>query len=185
MTAPKQASQKRNRAKQQGGGTETPPAISREEYADFIGQIELMDLWLHEASVVNSYGPQTPDQANFRFALDAKWEIQDSGFRIFHHYVVLIEAVDSPLAELNVTFGVDFSSTISLTDDIFAIFAEVNLPVNTWPFLREFVSTTMGRMGWIPFTIPALKQGVRRAKRPTQATRTRGAQARRPRQTPE
>ena len=140
------------------------PAPSREEYARFIGQIELEQIWLATVHIENSHGPRTPEQATFRFSSDAQREPSTHGFRIFHHYNVRIEGVDSCLAEFDVTFGVDFASTLPLTDALFVIFEEVNLPVNTWPFLREFVSTTIGRMGWLPFTIPALKQGIQNAE---------------------
>jgi hypothetical protein len=173
MTASPAAPRARRRTTKQETPTDAPLAISREEYAEFIGQIELSNIWLHEAHINNMQGPQTPDQATFRFRSTARWEPQDGGFHIFHHYTVHVETVDAPLAELDIALGVDFASKLPLTDEIFAIFEDVNLPVNTWPFLREFVSTAVGRMGWIPFTIPALKQGVKRTPRPPTATRTR------------
>lgn len=175
----------RRRTKKQAPPAAAPQAISREEYALFIGQIELLNIWLHEARVNNTHGSQTPDQATFRFSSDARWNPQEGGFRIFHHYHVHIEATDSPLAELEITLSLDFASKLPLTADLFAIFEEVNLPVNTWPYLREFVSTTIGRIGWIPFTIPALKQGIERPPRPATAARSRAARARQPQQAPE
>lgn len=172
-------------AKRQEVPLEAPPIISREDYATFIGQIELVEIWLHEANVVNKHGPQTPEQATFRFSSKATWESQPAGFRIFHHYSVCVEAADALFAEVNVTFGLDFASKEPMTEAVFAIFEDVNLSVNTWPFLREFVSTTMGRMNWIPFTLPALKKGVRRASRSTGEKTTRTARSRRKPQVPE
>ncbi|MHB8576340.1 MAG: hypothetical protein ACYDCQ_13525 [Dehalococcoidia bacterium] len=71
-----------------------------------------------------------------------------------------MESVERPLAEINAVFALDFTSPLPMTNTIFPIFSENNLPVNTWPYLREFVSTTLGRMNWTPFTLPALKRGV-------------------------
>ncbi len=185
MTASPAAPKPRRRTTKQELTTEDSPAISREEYAQFIGQIDLSNIWLHKAHTNNMHGPQTPDQATFRFISTARWEPWDGGFRIFHHYIVHVETVDSPLAELDITLGVDFVSKLPLTDEIFTIFGDVNLPVNTWPFLREFVSTTVGRMGWIPFTIPALKQGVKRPPHPPTTTRTRKPRTQHPQQASE
>lgn len=168
----------RTRTKKAEAPSKAPPAISRESYAAFIGQIELQDIWLDGAEVVNRHGPQTPGQATFRFSSDARWEARPAGFRIFHRYNIRAEAVDELIAEMHVTFGLEFASKEPMTDELFFIFEDVNLPVNTWPFLREFVSTTTGRMGWIPFTLPALKQGVGNAPRPTTSTWTHATRGR-------
>jgi hypothetical protein len=144
----------------QAPSAEIRPGIRREVYAAFIAQIELLDIWLHEAKVINRYGPHPPKRGVFRFTSQVGWEARPGGFRAFDRAHVVLEAGDVEYAELEVTFGLDFASQEPLTADLFAVFGEVNLPVNTWPYLREFVSTTMGRMGWRPFTLPALKRGT-------------------------
>jgi len=147
--------------------SEIRPGISREAYAAFIGQIELRDIWLHAAKVINPHGPRSPKGAKFRFASEVGWEAQPQGFRAFDHAHVYIENGETIFAEIDVTFALDFASPMPLTDEVFKIFGELNLPVNTWPYLREFVSTTTGRMGWRPLTLPALKRGTQTASRST------------------
>lgn len=39
-------------------------------------------------------------------------------------------------------------------DDFFEIFKEVNLPLNVWPYLREFVQSMTYRMNLPPLTLP-------------------------------
>lgn len=156
--------------------SEIRPGVSREAYAAFIGQLALADIWLHEAKVTNQHGPHSPKRAKFRFSSEVGWEARPGGFRAFDRAHVFIEdAKDAQVlyAELEVTFGLDFASEMPLTEDLFAVFGEINLPVNTWPYLREFVSTTMGRMGWRPFTLPALKRGTHPTYPPA-ATKPRG-----------
>ncbi len=154
------------RADQRGPTDSRSTLPSPKEYAEFIGQIELRNIWLVEATAKNHFGPHTPTQAVFRFAsTDATWENASSGFRVKHCYELRIESEDEMLAEVDVTFGLEFESSQPITDDIFKIFKDVNLPVNTWPYLREFIATTTGRMGWAPFTAPTFKSGVKPAKR--------------------
>lgn len=153
---------------------EVSPGITRDSYAAFIGQIDLTHIWLRAARVVNHHGPQTPKQGIFNFSSHADWEPRPGGFRAFDHSSVRIESADTVHAEIDVTFALDFDSEEPMTPEIFALFGEVNLPVNTWPYLREFIATTMGRMGWTPFTIPALKRGTQQASRP-RAKKSRGA----------
>lgn len=138
-------------------------AISPEEYANFIDQIELQTIWLSETRIRNHCGPEAPERNSIRINSGARWESTLSGFRAFCQYRVRFKSEDTPSLDLDVTYGLDFSSSDPMTDDIFAIFREVNLPVNTWPYLREFVSTTMGRMSWAPFTLPAFKTSTGRA----------------------
>lgn len=139
---------------------------SPKEYAEFIGQIELRNIWLVEATARNHFGPHTPSEAVFRFAeTSASWESESSGFRVRHCYELRIESEDETLAEIDVTFGLEFDSSQPMTDGIFEIFKDVNLPVNTWPYFREYIATTTGRMGWAPFTAPTFKSGVKPARR--------------------
>ncbi len=139
---------------------ESRPSVTADQYAAFIRQIELAALWLHDAHIQNHAGPDTPERAVIAIASDAEWADQGDGFRVLHHYHVSLMATDTALAGIDVTFGLRFTSASPMTDAIFGHFEEVNLPVNTWPYLREFVATTLGRMNWLPFTLPALKRGA-------------------------
>ena len=71
-----------------------------------------------------------------------------------------------------------------MTEGIFAVFQDVNLPVNTWPYLREFLAATTGRMNWITFTLPALKRGAGPGGDADRPRATRGRAARRGRKVP-
>lgn len=129
-------------------------------YSAFIRQIELRQIWLHQARVENVHGAATPESTNIDIASRARWTAASDGFRIFHSYVLKFEDENKRLhAEIELEFGVEYSSNEPLTDEFFGVFREVNLPVNTWPFLREYVSSTLGRMGWTPVTLPAFKIG--------------------------
>jgi len=89
------------------------------------------------------------------------WEPFADGFRALHRYTVRAQGRgDTTQAVIEVTFAVDFASTQPMTEELFETFGGANLPVNTWPFLREFAAAATGRMGWMPITLPALKIGT-------------------------
>jgi hypothetical protein len=134
--------------------------VSPVEYARFISGIELTTLWLQSAEMRNEHGPEQPDHVTVDLHKDGRWDPQPGGFRAFHHWRVRVESTKSILARLDVTFGLDFTAETPLTGDLFEVFCEHNLPVNTWPYLREFVSASLARMGWSPLTLPTLKRGV-------------------------
>ena len=84
----------------------------------------------------------------------------EDGFVAFQAYDVTFKESDSEVAGISVTFGLEFKSEQAMTDELFVVFEEVNLPVNAWPYLRAFLSDALGRMGWPPLTLPAFKTGT-------------------------
>jgi preprotein translocase subunit SecB len=134
--------------------------ISPEAYGEFIGQIQLRNLFLKDAFVRNIYGSDTPDHVSVELSSSAEYQNTEQGFDAIHHYEMDFSSGDTVASHISVTFSVGFESTIQLTDEMFETFREVNLPVNTWPYLREFVSSTLGRMNWQPFALPALMRGL-------------------------
>ncbi len=143
-----------------------------DQYAEFIGQVDLEALWVKDARITNRHGSHTPTHATIHIDEGREWEPIESGFIATHRYDIRFDAPDDDVpAEVSVTFGVRFMSEQSMTDGIFEVFQDVNLPVNTWPYLREFVANALGRMGWESFTLPALKRRAkRRGAAPAKAT---------------
>ena len=135
-------------------------APSPEEYSAFIAQLDVAAVWLRNATIHNHHGPESPEHARADIKATASWEPAAQGFRARHHYEVSLMFDSTRLADLGVTFGVDYRSERPMTDELFELFGTHNLPVNTWPYLREFVANTLGRMQWIPLTLPAWKSGV-------------------------
>jgi len=114
-----------------------------------------------EASVTNSHGPRAPSRASVGITSpEASWSNASDGFDVELPYVVEFADGGTVHARLSATFGLHFTSGMPMTDSLFDVFTDINLPINTWPFLREFVSTTLGRMGWQSFTLPAFKHGM-------------------------
>ena len=143
-----------------------PPSDSEAEpidpaiYKAFIGQIELSSIWLSSSSIENPGGPGNPGEASIDIAASARWESVPDGFVAFHAYDVKMEVADSKVANISVTFGLEFNSEQAMSEELFTVFQDVNLPVNTWPYLRAFLADGLGRMGWPPLTLPAFKTGT-------------------------
>ena len=101
-----------------------------------------------------------PREASIDIGASARWESVDDGFVAFHAYDVRIEETDSKVANISITFGLEFKSEQTMSEGLFTVFQDVNLPVNTWPYLRAFLADVLGRMGWPPLTLPAFKTGT-------------------------
>lgn len=148
-------------AKSRSGGSSIADSTpSPEDYAAFVGQIELTEIWLRSLKVENPHGAATPDRASIQVDDDASWEETEQGFRALQHYHLRFQTPNALLAEIEATFGLEFVSTNPMTEPFFSVFRDINLPVNSWPYLRELVATTMGRMGWVAATLPTIKVGT-------------------------
>lgn len=134
------------------------PAIDFEEYRQFIAQIELRDVWLVSSKAANKHGPIMPDEPVRVSVSDrSSWTEIDGGFRATAHYAVRFKSHRRLVATVEADFAADYDSEEPMTDECFALFARNNLPLNTWPYLREFLASITSRTGWMPFTLPARK----------------------------
>lgn len=137
-------------------GKNQKKAPSSKDYNDFITQIEIADLRIVSAQVKTldySYFPSSP-KVNWR--MSASYEKAEEQFSIDHRYNVTIseKGKKGTKARISVTFRVVYSSKIPISDDLFEIFEARNLPLNTWPYFREFIHNTTLRMGWAPLIAP-------------------------------
>lgn len=134
------------------------PEIDFEGYRQFIAQIELRDIWLVSSKLVNRHGPDMPeDPVQVSVSDKLSWTEIDGGFQATAHYSVRFKSHNRLMATVDAVFAADYESKEQMTDERFALFGRNNLPLNTWPYLREFLSSAAGRMGWMPFTLPARK----------------------------
>lgn len=134
------------------------PRINVEEYRQFIAQVELLDIWLASSKSENKHGPIMPDESvQVAVADRSSWTNLEYGFRALTRYSVRFKVKNRNVATVEVVFAVDYASSEPMTDGMFVVFERNNLPLNTWPYLREFLSGTVGRMGWVPFILPARK----------------------------
>ncbi len=132
---------------------------SADEYNAFIRQIELRAVWLSRADVANNVGSEPPDRTDVTVHRRSRWEAATNGFQAFDEYEIILGSEDQPAARIAVTLGLAYDSNELMSDALFDPFQQFNLPLNAWPYAREFVANTTARMNWVPFTLPALQLG--------------------------
>lgn len=141
----------------QSAATDQDSAMEWEKYVSFIDQIDLKGVWLVHSSVTNHHGPQTPGPAEMQIGTRPAWEPQDDGFRVRQQYTIRLAHEDDVFLDAIVVFGVDYASDMPMDEQLFDSFASTNLPLNTWPYLRQYLVDVMGRLNWAPYTLPAYK----------------------------
>lgn len=162
-------------------------AISAEEFAQFLGQISLQNVWLSKAQVENLDGPVAPGDAQMNIQGAAEWANGDGGFRVFQQFRLTLSKEDHVSLRAEVVFGLEFRSEIPMADSLFEPFKVPTLLLMVWPYLREYVGSVVARMNWSGYTIPimALQQTLlappaasSAPARPRKAPRSRRSKAR-------
>ncbi len=129
------------------------------EYNAFLKQIELEDIRVTNARIENLDCSYFPSSAEVKWRITARFENKGKKCNVFHTYyfTVIDKETGNKKAKIAVTFCVTYSTKTSMTDGLFEIFKTLNLPLNTWPYYREFIQTAISRMGWPPYTVPMFK----------------------------
>ncbi len=142
---------------------EARPKVSPKEYREFIKGVELRGIIVKAsqarrlADIVDlsrRVDLNTNERAEFRMTDGNTCVVQ-------HHYELsmIYNGEKDRLLEVQCTFELGLRVASPMTKDYFDIFARVNLPVNTWPYFREFVHSTISRMGLPPVVLPLVKRG--------------------------
>jgi len=135
--------------------TEKKMMINRRTYNSFIEALDIVDIRLVSAKVENIDCNYVPENAEVKWSESARYENAQNKIMIFHKFNVrILEGGKDIKAKIGVTFCVSYDSKKPMTDALFEIFRDRNLPVNSWPYFREFLHSVVLRMGWPPFIAP-------------------------------
>lgn len=137
------------------------PKISPEDYREFINQIELQHIVLASASIKRHGVPTFEGTLSYdQKPTKREYESSANGFEATLHYLVELreEGNDQPFGEIRTAFTASYRSEEEMTDVVFDVFGELNLPVNVYPYIREFVHSSTARMGFPGLVLPTLKR---------------------------
>ena len=136
--------------------------IPSEEYHQFIKGLEIVNVVLASAELKRLALPQ---DAKLGFDAEAS-EIQTTrvqdGFGCqmplqFKLYEESLDGQKTVFAEIHVTFEAWYRAEVAPSDQMLEAFTQVNLRMNLWPYVREFVHSQTQLMGLPPLVIPHLK----------------------------
>jgi hypothetical protein len=120
------------------------------EYGVFISQIEIHRVFLVSASIKRTRLPAEDATLNYNERIGrSKFELTESGFRALYPYSVEFTETgsESPFGQVTCTFAAEYKSEQEMSTKIFSAFRELNLPLNVWPYVREYIHSTTNRMG--------------------------------------
>ncbi len=133
--------------------------ISPKEYKGYLEQTELESISLLSCSArlrKDKFGETMKHSVSDK----VKYDIPEPHTAILLHeyqFIVTPSTKRDFAVKIICEFEVELTSQSKITEDFLEIFSRVNLPMNTWPYFREFVQNMLQRMGLPPFTLPFLK----------------------------
>ena len=139
------------------------PKVSPKEYREFIKGVQLLGI-----IVKASQARRIADTIDLSRSADlntterAEFKMTDGNTCVVQHHYDLSMAYTGEkdrLLEIECTFELGLRVASPMTKDYFDVFAKVNLPLNTWPYLREFVHSSISRMGLPPVVLQLVKRG--------------------------
>jgi len=129
--------------------------LPQQRYNSFIRGLDIEDICLTSATIQNLDHYYSPSSAEVRWRMAASYENRENKIEVSHRYNVrILEKGKELKAKIAVTFCVTYKSEMPMTEELFEGFKNQNLPLNTWPYFREFVHNAVLRMGWPPFIAP-------------------------------
>lgn len=139
---------------------------STADLARLIARIQIEEVALLDASVKRSIrgadGAEVRIRLNRRASLIERTDDGRFSVRAEIDFGVMANEADQDAVSITAAFELTYKhpSDLDVADDVLQEFAEVNAVFNAWPYWREFVQSTMGRMNLPVITIPVFRLGV-------------------------
>ena len=90
---------------------------------------------------------------------DATYKLVNDGFIVEDRYILTSKNKDRKIVlKIECTYQLYFKSHQNISDDFFDVYKNYSLPLNVWPFFREFVNSMTSRMSIPPLVLPLLKR---------------------------
>jgi hypothetical protein len=134
--------------------------ISPDEYRRLLDKIELKEISLLKCSAnLNNF--TLKERNKVKFTQDHSFISKDDDLYIIHQSYKITSGSEKPKKELlsiEATYQVQIESAEPLSEEFFDIYMGVSLPLNVWPFFREFAFSISTRMALPPLTLPLMKR---------------------------
>lgn len=145
------------------------PGITQNDYIKLVAELRLARVRLAECHIETYLPRPQPKKTQIKILQDSekihKIQGNEPQIAFVQHSCVIFHASenhDEEYGKIEVTYEFVYSFSKEIEENsqfltFLEAFQEYNLPLNSWPFIREFVHTTMGRMDWPIFTLPLLR----------------------------
>lgn len=135
-------------------------ALSPKQYNDILGGLVLKSVRLQSAQT-KTIAVQRKEQLTVDMSYTADWRHagKEEVLIVAHcRFAARAKASEKDAVSISADYEILLGSAKKFTDEFFTIYRDLSLPVNVWPYFREFVHNMLGRAGYPPFALPFLFQ---------------------------
>lgn len=141
-----------------------PERPTPQEYHEFVRGLELLNVRLVGCEMASMEVVREPEQVEISLEQRTTFNVFDEGFEALQDYRFAFTREQNEVGHIDLEFAFVYESEFANVDDdidpYLSIFKMVSLPVNVWPFAREFVHSMTSRMGWPTLDLPLLKPDI-------------------------
>ena len=137
--------------------------IAPEEYREFIQGLSVKNIYAKSLrSVCLQEGLQPGPNKGLEMKEDVQYKVlEGDAFKVYQTYKLsIMEKVEKesiPRLEIECEYVVLYEAQVPMTDELFAVFSDINVPLNTWPYFREYVHSSFQRLNVPAFILPPFK----------------------------
>lgn len=133
-----------------------------EKYAKILEKLEFAEIFLESCSVDSKREEFFNAKEIMVGVNDRSKFIQKRGrLEVEHSYTLKLMRKDDETNlpfKISAKFRLVFISEVEISKEFYDIFKKINLPINSWPYFREFVQSMTQRMNIPPLTLPFVKR---------------------------
>ncbi|NOZ74841.1 MAG: hypothetical protein GXO90_05610 [FCB group bacterium] len=132
-----------------------------EKYREILDSIHLIEISLIEvSSTVSRSALLNMEQPKFRIRDSFSVDHAKEFYRLKGAYRVDVPVKGRGKNPLNIEaiYSVRFSGPENIPEGFWIIYKEIVLPIQLWPYFREFVQSLTARMNIPPLTLPVIHQ---------------------------
>lgn len=133
--------------------------VKPDVYKDFVKKVKLEEIYLRKASM-EVFHEKVPEKFAIlnKISDDVKMVSGEPDYfqisHLFRYKMVDEKNQNVIIAEIKFELLLAYSSGNSINKDIFDVFKILNVPLNSWPYAREFIHNTLMRLGLPPTLLP-------------------------------
>ena len=136
---------------------EAQEKLTAKDYREALVNIELRDVHLKELNCL-LHSRNVSSSANINFQDEtSEIKIVEDKATVEHRYTVKVTSGEKDIFDVTATYILIYELKKTLPEEFFVIYKNISLPVHTYPFFRELVSSISTKMGLPNLIIPLRK----------------------------
>ncbi len=137
------------------------PSITPAQYKEILSGLEIRQVYLASCKVDLNRKYLDALDTSLKVDVTTKSSYENIDDRLDISTFYTLKAFGKKKSEstivIQATYISCYTTSISITDDFFDIYKDLNIPLNIWPYFREFIQNMIVRMNCPPLTLPFFK----------------------------